>query len=138
MNTTEEKKSKTLNITLWISQFILASLFLMAGFMKTTMPIDRLSATLPWTKDVPIFLVRFIGICELSAVIGLLLPSLLRIKPILTPIAASGLILIMIPTIIFHISRGEPQVIGMHIVFILLSSFIIWGRTRKEPIRVKP
>jgi putative oxidoreductase len=66
--------------------------------------------------------------------LGLLLPSLLRIKPILTPVAATGLILVMIPAIIFHVMRGESNVIAMHVVFILLSSFIIWGRVTKEPI----
>jgi putative oxidoreductase len=131
------KKSKGLNIALWIAQSILALLFLMSGTMKSTIPMGQLYVSLNWTKDVPMGLVRFIGVFELLIALGLLLPSLLRIIPVLTPVAASALILIMILAIIFHISRGEANIIGMHIAFIILASFIAWGRFKNVPIHSK-
>ena len=135
--TTQLKKSKSLNIALWIVQGVLAFLFLMAGFMKSTTPIDKLATMLPWTKDAPLLLVRFIGISELLGGLGLLLPSILRIKPVLTPIAATGLTIIMILATFFHISKGEYNAIGMTILFGLIAVFIAWGRFKKVPIQSK-
>lgn len=71
---------------------------------------------------------------ELLGCAGLLLPSILRIKPILTPIAASAFIVVMVLAIIFHISRNETNIIGMHLGVILVASFIAWGRFKKTPI----
>ena len=69
------QKSKVLNISLWAAQIILAGIFIMAGFMKTTTPIEQLSASLPWAKDVPSWLVRFIGISEFLGALGLSAPT---------------------------------------------------------------
>ncbi len=133
----ETKKSKGLNITLWIVQVLLAAMFLIAGIMKSSMPMEQLYVSMAWTKDVPMGLVRFIGISELLGAIGLLLPSILRIKPVLTPVAASALIVVLVLAIFFHISRGEANIIGMHIVLILVALFVAWGRFKKVPIRAK-
>lgn len=133
---TASTKNKTLNIILWVAQILLAAMFLMAGIMKSTTPIEQLSQTINWVKNQP-GLVRFIGIMELMAALGLILPSLLRIKPVLTPIAATGLMLIMALAIPFHISRGETSAIGMNILFLLVAFFIAWGRSRKVPIAGK-
>ena len=137
METTQNNPSKTLNIFLWAAQIILAAMFLMTGAMKLTSPIEQLSAMLPWTKDVPDGLVRFIGASELMGGIGLLLPSILRIKPILTPIASLGLALIILFATMLHISRGESPVIGIHIIIMAISIFIAWGRIKKEQIPSK-
>jgi uncharacterized membrane protein YphA (DoxX/SURF4 family) len=133
----KEKNNKGLNIALWIVQSLLAIMFLMAGIMKLSMPIGQLYISMPWTKDVSEVLVRFIGISELLGGIGLMLPSIFRIKPILTPIAASALILVMILAMIFHISRGETNIIGMHIVIILFALFVALGRFKYVPILSK-
>src|SRR5688572_4600183 len=90
------RRSPALNISLWVAQVILAAMFAMAGVMKLTQPIETLALTVPWSADVPLALVRFIGASELAAAIGLLLPSLTRIKPWLTPLAAAGLATIML------------------------------------------
>jgi uncharacterized membrane protein YphA (DoxX/SURF4 family) len=131
------RRQKGLNIALWIVQVLLAAMFLMAGIMKSTMPMGQLYVSMAWTKDVAAGLVRFIGVCELLGAFGLLLPSLFRVKPILTPIAALALILVMILAMMFHISRGEANIIGMHIAIILLALFVAWGRFKKVPIRAK-
>jgi putative oxidoreductase len=108
-------------------------MFLTSGIMKSTMPIDKLSITVTWAKDLAIWLVRFIGVSELLAAAGLLLPSVLRIKPALTPVAASCLIGVMIMAIIFHISRREANIIGMHISFLFIASFIAGAGLKKFP-----
>ena len=106
----------------------------MAGMMKSTQPIIDLSKSVPWTANVPLALVRFIGVSELLGGIGLVLPSLLRIKPILTPIAAIGILVIMVFAMVYHIVNGETNVIGINIAFGLVASFIAWGRLKKVPI----
>ncbi|MGA3014442.1 MAG: DoxX family protein [Bacteroidales bacterium] len=135
METTNQ--SKTLNIILWIAQVILAGMFIMAGFMKTTMPIEQLSVSLPWAKDVPAWLVRIIGISEFLGALGLILPSLLRIKPILTPLAALGIIAIMAMAAVFHITRTEISGVVFTFILALVAVFIGWGRWKKVPIQVK-
>jgi putative oxidoreductase len=118
-----------MNIALWIVQLLLAAMFGMAGFLKTTTPIDQLAAMMQWPGAVPPALVRFIGIAEFTAAIGLLLPALSRIKPWLTPFAASGLL-----TIIFHITRGELSILPMNGILGALAAFVAWGRFVRAPI----
>ena len=133
----EKSSSKGLHITLWIVQVLLGAMFIMAGGMKSFQPIPELAKMLPWAGAVPSGLVRFIGLSELLGGLGLLLPSLLRILPNLTPLAAWGLALIQVLAALFHISRGESSVIGMNLVLLLLAVFIAWGRTKKVPILPK-
>lgn len=130
---TPKSPSKALNVTLWIFQVILAVMFGMAGAMKTFQPIDALVATgLTWTAELP-GLVRFIGISELAAAIGLILPAALRIKPILTPVAAACLVLVMILAAGFHLMRGEPGV-PMNLALGSVAAFVAWGRFKAAPI----
>jgi uncharacterized membrane protein YphA (DoxX/SURF4 family) len=77
----QQTPSKALHIILWIARVLLAVMFLMAGFSKATQPIDQLSQMLPWAGQVPVALVRFIGVSEVLGGLGLVLPALLRIKP---------------------------------------------------------
>ena len=133
----QSNRPKALHIILWVAQVILAGMFIMAGMMKSTQPIVDLSKSVPWTANVPVTLVRFIGVSELLGGIGLLLPSLLRIKPILTPIAAIGILLIMVFAMVYHIVNGETNVIGINIAFGLVAAFIAWGRLKKAPIYSK-
>jgi putative oxidoreductase len=135
--TITNKPSKAMHISLWVVQVLLAAMFLMSGFMKALMPIELLSAMLPWATSVPTALVKFIGLSELLGGLGLLLPSLLRIKPKLTVWAGVGLGTIMVLAIPFHISRGETPLIGMNVIFMLLSLFVAWGRSKKAPILPK-
>lgn len=128
------QKSKGLNISLWIAQVLLGGMFLMAGITKSTTPVEQLYVSYPWTKEVSEGMVRFIGISELLAAIGLLLPSILRIKPVLTPIAALGLVLIMLLAMGYHIKHAEYAVIGFNLVLGAIAVFIAWGRFKKAPI----
>lgn len=123
-----------MNIVLWIVQGVLALLFLLAGFMKTFMPLERLKKNLAWTAEAPAWQVRFIGIAELLGALGLILPQLTRIVPPLTIAAAFGLALVMLFAAIFHVSRKEYRNIGMNIVLLLLTIFIVVGHLVWVPL----
>jgi putative oxidoreductase len=129
--------NKVMNIALWTVQVLLAIMFIMAGAMKSFQPIEKLSPMLPWVLDFPEILVRFIGISELLGGLGLILPSVLRILPVLTPIASSGLALIMVLSAIFHYTKGEFQAIVINVAIFVMTLFIAWGRAKKSPIVAK-
>lgn len=132
-----QNSTKGLNIALWIVQFLLAALYLMAGSTKLFQPIEELVKTLPWVTEMPAGLVRFIGLSELLGGIGLVVPALLRIQPRLTPLAATGLVAVQVLAFGFHLSRGETSMIGMNALFALLAAFVAWGRFMKAPIHAK-
>jgi len=131
----ERETSNGWNIATWVAQVILGLLFGMAGVLKTFTPMAELATKIPWTAEVPEMLVRFIGVSELLGAIGILLPAALRIRPRLTPLAAAGLALVMALAILFHIARGEAQVLGLPLVLAALSAFVAWSRFRKVPVQ---
>jgi hypothetical protein len=109
-------------------------MFIFAGLTKATQPMEALAAKMPWTVVAGAGLTRFIGISELLGGLGLILPSATRIQPRLTPLAASGLGIIMVLAAGFHLSRGEFAFAPMTVVFGCLAAFIAWGRSKKAPI----
>jgi putative oxidoreductase len=126
--------STAINVTLWIVQLLLAVAFGMAGIMKSTQPIAELTAAMGWPGDLPSVVVRFIGASELAGALGLVLPSATRIRPLLTPLAAMGLVIVMLLAALFHISRGEWGALPVNVVLGGLAAFVAWGRLRKAPI----
>jgi putative oxidoreductase len=125
-----------LHILLWVVQVLLACAFGMAGVMKSTQPVDVLVQNgIAWAGQVPLLMLRCIGISELLGAIGLILPAATKIKPWLTPLAALGLLTIMILAMAFHLSRGEAQALPVNMVLGGLAAFVAWGRTKKAPIR---
>jgi hypothetical protein len=132
--TRETKRSKALNIVLWLMQILLAILLVWAAFTKLFEPIEKLSAMWPWTGQVPVAFVKFTGVVDMLGALGLILPSLFRIKPILTPVAAIALCILMVCAIVFHIVRGEGTLIGINIVITGIAAFVAWGRLTKAVI----
>ena len=119
---------------LWIVQALLALAFLGAGFMKLATPVDQLAQSMVWVNDVPVWLVKFIGLAEVAGGLGLILPALTRIQPQLTPLAGAGLALDMIFAAIFHLSRGEFGFIVPNLVLLALAAFVAYGRWKLVPI----
>ena len=116
-----------MNRTLWILQALLALLFLFAGGVKLVLPADQL------VKQAPMFsaaFLRFIGSCEVLGAIGLILPVLLRIKPGLTPLAAAGLVIIMIGATVVTLMTGGIAMAIMPVVVGLLLVFIVYRHRR--------
>lgn len=136
MTTKHVKRSMTWHVSLWIVQILLAAMFLMVGHMKAFTPIDELNKTVAIAAEMP-FLIRFIGVSELAAGFGLLLPAALRIRPQLTVIAAAGLALLMVLAMLFHLMRGEYPAIGTNIVLGIFAGLVAWGRLYKAPITSK-
>ncbi|PYM83261.1 MAG: DoxX family protein [Candidatus Rokuibacteriota bacterium] len=116
---------------LWIVQGLLALIFLFAGGVKLVLPLEVLTKQMP----LPGLFVRFIGVAEVLGAIGLLLPGLLRIRPGLTPLAAAGLVIIMIGATTLTLVGGDLAPALIPLVVGLLSAFVAYGRWRLAPHR---
>ena len=116
---------------LWIIQGLLAALFLFAGGTKLVLPLDVLmSMGSPNQIQLPGWFVRFIGVVEVLGALGLILPGLLRIRPGLTPLAAAGLLIIMIgATVLTLVADGVASAL-IPLVVGLLAAFVAYGRWR--------
>ena len=118
-----------MNLALWIIQGLLAIMFLMAGLMKLSKPKIELSEKLGnWVDSYSLNTIKLIGLLEFLAAVGLILPLAINIFPILTPIAAIGLAVVMIGAMNLHYKRGEKDKIGMNLILFLLSVFVVFGR----------
>lgn len=119
----------TLDTWLWIAQGLLAAIYGPAGLMKAVMPIPRLAKMMIWPGQLPVPVTRFIGVAELAGAIAMILPILLDIAPLLTPLAAIGLSVIQVLAIGFHYQRGElRQSWPINGAFLALSLFVAIGR----------
>jgi hypothetical protein len=127
------RTTKGINALLWTAQVLLALVFLFAGGMKLIMPIEMMKGPVA----LPGAFLRFIGICETLGAIGLILPSVLRIKPGLTPLAASGLIIIMIGATVVTLIGGMVAPALVPVVVGSLATFVANGRWRVAPIHAK-
>ena len=115
-----------MNYALWIVQGVLALVFLFGGGVKLVTPIETLTQQMP----VPGWFVRFIGVAEVLGAIGLVLPGLLRIRPGLTPLAAAGLVIIMIGATVITLASGGVAMALIPLVVGLLAAFVVYGRSR--------
>jgi prepilin signal peptidase PulO-like enzyme (type II secretory pathway) len=117
-----------MNVFLWIVQAILAALFAMSGLVKVLQPKDKLAGEYPWTQDVSQGTVRFIGVMALFGAVGLIVPAATGIAPILTPIAGTGLAVIMVLAAGMHIRRKEPSGVAVTAILFVLVALVAWGR----------
>ncbi len=117
-----------MNIALWIAQVLLALVLGMASLTKLSRPRLALAGMMRWVEDFTDLQVKGIGALEGLAVIGLIVPPLLHIGSFLTPLAAVGVILLMIGAAITHLRRGEPANAAGNMVLLLLAAFIAVGR----------
>ncbi|MEV6868283.1 DoxX family protein [Streptosporangium subroseum] len=117
-----------MNVILWVVQALLAATFLMGGLTKATKSRSELSGKMSWVEDFSDGQVKTIGIVEVLAAVGLILPALTGILPVLTPLAAAGLVITMIGAVIVHARRGEYPGIAVNIVLLAMAAFVAWGR----------
>ena len=116
---------------LWTIQVLLAALFLFAGVMKLILPLDKMTGPIP----VPGMFLRFIGVCETLGALGLILPGLVRIRPGLTPLAAAGLVIIMLGATVLNLRGGDLFSTAVTVVVGLLAAFVAYGRWKIAPLR---
>jgi hypothetical protein len=122
-----------LGIALWIAQALLFVLFAGTGVWKLVTPVPDLAAKFPWMGEVSVGFLRMTGVFDLLGGIGVLLPAVTRIKPVLTVYAALGCAALQACAIVFHITRGEAANTPFNFLLVALSLFVAWGR-RKAPI----
>ena len=118
-----------MNITLWIIGSVLAFAFLAGGLMKLTQPKPKLVASgQPWAEDFSDSAVKGIGALEVLGALGLVLPALLDITPVLVPVAATGVVALMLGAAVIHARRGEKQNIVINVVLAGLAAFVAVAR----------
>ena len=118
-----------MNVVLWILAVILGVAFIGAGILKALRTKEQLVASgLGWTEDFSANQVKAIGVIEALGGLGLILPALVNIAPILVPIAATGLAIAMALAVVVHVRRGEMSGTVPAAVLVILSAIVAWGR----------
>ncbi len=126
--------SKGFNTGVWVVQVLLALAFTGSALLKLTTPYDELGKQMAWVAHTSPMVVKLIGVAEALGVLGLILPSALRVAPVLTPVAAGGLVLTMLGAAATHLSIGEPQLTVPNVVLGGLAAFVAWARSSRVPI----
>lgn len=123
-----------MNLTLWIAAVLLAAIALAAGLTKLFVPQARLAAAKGggWTADVSVGFLRTLGVLEILAAAGLILPAVTGVAPILVPVTAVCWVLLMIGAMMTHGRRGESALVLLNLAYLALAAFIAWGRFGPE------
>lgn len=118
-----------MNVALWIAQGLLAGVFFMAGAMKLMKPKSELAEQMGWVEHFSASAIKGIGVVEILGALGLILPGITGVVPVLVPSAAVGLGIAQVSAASLHARRGgEGQMIMMNVVFIAVAAFVAWGR----------
>ncbi|MDO9486247.1 MAG: DoxX family protein [Actinomycetota bacterium] len=123
-----------MNTALWIAAGLLAAAFLVTGILKLTQPKEKIRESLGWVDDFSPRQVKAIGAVEVLGAIGLIVPGITGVAPVLVPIAALGLALVMIGAAVTHIRRGEVPLVIVNLVLFAMASFVAWGRFGSYPL----
>ena len=124
-----------MNITLWIIAGLLAVAYLAGGGGKLIMPKEKIAAFGPsarWVEDFSAGSVKAIGALEVLAAVGLILPAALDVAPGLVPLAALGLVMVMVGAVITRIRRQEFKFMMADLIYLALAGFVAWGRFGPE------
>ncbi len=123
-----------MNLTLWIIAGLLAAVYLFAGAGKLILPKEKIAtfAGGEWVDDFSAGTVKAIGAVEVLAAVGLILPAALDMAPVLVPLAAAGLMVIMIGAVITRVRRHEAKPLVADLVYLALISFVAVGRFGPE------
>ena len=123
-----------MNMALWVVALVLTAGFTGSGLMKLSVPKDKLvKAGQGWAQDFDPNSIRLIGFVEVLGAAGLILPAVTHIAPILVPLAAIGLVLVMGGAAIVHARRHEAMNIAVNVVLLALAVFLAWGRFGPYP-----
>jgi uncharacterized membrane protein YphA (DoxX/SURF4 family) len=125
------QRRKRMNIVLWVFQVLLAVAFFAHGVMMVVPPAEiaaQLNASLPrWFQ-------LFLGIAEVLASVGLVLPGLARILPWLVSWAAGGIIIVMVSATVYHVARGEVSSAVTTLILLVIAALVAYMRYRVLPI----
>jgi uncharacterized membrane protein YphA (DoxX/SURF4 family) len=121
-----------MNIALWVLQVVLGIVFVLHAYLLLRPPAS-LQSGMNYILEMPAGLRRFAAVAEGLAGLALVFPPLLRVLTWLTPLAAAGLVLLMLGAIVFHIRRREYPNVGFNAVLGVLAGVIAWGRFGPYP-----
>jgi hypothetical protein len=118
-----------MNIFLWIIAGLLAAAFLASGLVKVVQPKEKLTAAgMGWAEDFGPGTIKLIGVLEILAAIGLVVPAVFGIAPVLVPLSALGLALLMLGAAVVHARRSEYPMVATNIALLVLAAVVAWGR----------
>ncbi len=127
-----------MNNLLWVLQIFLAIVFALHGWIYVTWPPSAAAMIEKRNNGkslgLPSSLRTFIGVCELLAAVGLILPGLMGILPWLTALASTGLIIVMLGAMVFHLSRRETSTAVISLVLVVLCVLVVYGRVAIVPL----
>jgi hypothetical protein len=123
-----------MNLSLWIAAGLLAAVALAGGITKTFVPKAKLAAASggEWTAGASVGFVKTLGVLELLAAVGLILPAVVNIAPVMVPITAVCWVLLMIGAMITHARLGQPKLVVLNLAYLALAAFIARGRLGRE------
>ena len=124
-----------MNLALWIVAGLLAAAYLVGGGGKLLVSKERMASFGPsakWVEDFSAGSVKAIGALEVLAAVGLILPAALDVAPVLVPLAALGLVIVMAGAAITRIRRREFKFMVADLVYLALAGFVAWGRFGPE------
>lgn len=130
----EPPAAQRLGAALWVVQVLLALTFASTGIWKLVTPTPSLASKMPWMGQVDPAFLQATALLDLLGGIGILLPSLTRIKPGLSVLAALGCVMLMLGAAVFHVTRGEIANTPFNFVMAAAALFVAWGRRSKAPI----
>jgi hypothetical protein len=119
-----------MDLTLWIAAGLLATVAMAGGISKTFVPKARLAAAHggEWTAGAGVGFVKTLGVLELLAAVGLILPAVVDIAPVMVPVTAVCWVVLMIGAMITHGRLGQVELVMLNLVYLALAAFIAWGR----------
>lgn len=123
-----------MNVILWILQILLAILFVLAGVPKLILPASMLKPPSPEAIEFPVLFIRFIGVCEVLGGLGLVLPGVFKRRQSLIPLAAVGLLIIMIGATVTTAMSGGGLTTLIPLVLAVLLAVVAYGRSRLLPL----
>ena len=133
-NTGATSQSRALNIALWILQVLLAAAYVAHGWMMVSPPAELVAMI---NAQLEVGLRLFIGVAELLAAAGLILPGVTRILPRLTALAAAGLMIVMGSATVLHVFRGENESAITAAVLFILVTIVAYARWKVQPVARK-
>jgi hypothetical protein len=123
-----------MNLTLWIAAGLLAAVAMAGGISKTFVPKAKLAAAHggEWTAGASVGFVKTLGVLELLAAVGLILPAIVYIAPVMVPVTAACWVVLMIGAMITHGRLGQSKLAMLNALYLALAAFIAWGRFGPE------
>ena len=121
---------------LWVAQWLLGFSLIAAGLVKLAQPFDQALAMFPWAADVPV-LFTVTSVLDVLGGLGVIVPSLTRLFPTVTVVAAIGVVLLMLAAVVFYLVRGEATEIVVNLVLAAVAAVIAWGRAVRAPITAR-